>query len=54
METEEDKGKHTEARRWVDAVNNWAELGPWRFAVCRDPQTLTQVLAQWKTTHHGA
>jgi len=28
-EDEEDRAKHTAAKRWVSAVNNWAELGPW-------------------------
>jgi type III restriction enzyme len=36
-EDEEDREKHTAARRWVDAVNNWGELGRWEFAVCREP-----------------
>ena len=32
--------KHQAARRWVEAVNNWGELGVWNFVVCRDPQGL--------------
>lgn len=32
--------KHTAARRWVAAVNNWGELGTWHFHVCRNPQLL--------------
>jgi type III restriction enzyme len=36
-EDEEDREKHTAARRWVDAVNNWGELGRWGFGVCKEP-----------------
>jgi type III restriction enzyme len=32
--------KHNAARRWVEAVNNWGELGKWAFHVCREPQLL--------------
>ena len=34
------KAKHTAANRWVEAVNNWGELGKWVFHVCRNPQLL--------------
>ncbi|MCX5999687.1 MAG: DEAD/DEAH box helicase family protein [Chloroflexi bacterium] len=44
-ETDQDRAKHQAARRWVTAVNNWARLGVWDFAVCRDPQTLPRLLA---------
>lgn len=37
--------KHHAARRWVGAVANAKEHGPWRFHVCRDPQVLEQELA---------
>jgi len=37
--------KHTAARRWVSAVNNWAELGRWDFLVCRQLDRLSQNLA---------
>ena len=40
QEREEDREKHEAASRWVDAVTNWGRLGRWRFAFCRDPQTL--------------
>ena len=40
LETDQDRAKHEAARRWVLAVNNWGELGEWRFHVCRDPQML--------------
>ena len=36
FETEEDREKHTAAHRWVAAVNNWGELGRWRFEVWRE------------------
>ena len=36
--------KHQAARRWVQAVNNWSQLGEWEFIVCRDPQQLRRQL----------
>lgn len=45
-EDDQTKAKHTAAVRWVEAVNNWRELGPWRFHVNRNPQLLHQELAQ--------
>jgi type III restriction enzyme len=39
-EDEQDKAKHEAARRWVDAVNHWRQLGRWAFHVCKDPQML--------------
>jgi type III restriction enzyme len=44
-EDDEVKAKHSAARRWVSAVNNWGELGRWAFHVCRDPQQLGRELA---------
>ena len=38
--TEQDKAKHDTARRWIEAVNNWGQLGRWAFHVSRDPQML--------------
>ncbi len=38
--TEQDKAKHDTARRWIEAVNNWGQLGRWAFHVNRDPQML--------------
>jgi hypothetical protein len=32
--------KEAGARRWVEAVNNWSELGQWEYLVIKD---LTQV-----------
>ena len=34
------KAKHTAAKRWVEAVNNWGQLRRWAFHVCRNPQLL--------------
>ena len=36
--------KHQAAHRWVQAVNNWGELGKWAFLICRDPQRLRETL----------
>ena len=44
-EDDQTRAKHNAARRWVDAVNNWRELGKWHFHVCRDPQMLEKELA---------
>ena len=30
-EDDQTKAKHTAANRWVQAVNNWGELGKWAF-----------------------
>ncbi|MEZ4711089.1 MAG: DEAD/DEAH box helicase family protein [Caldilineaceae bacterium] len=43
-EDDQDRAKHEAARRWVDAVNNWGQMGQWVFHVCRDPQVLGQEL----------
>lgn len=40
-EDEEDREKHTAAHRWVAAVNNWGELGRWRFEVGREMGEVT-------------
>jgi|ERR1017187_4401922 type III restriction enzyme len=32
-----DKARHTAAKRWVTALNNWGELRKWTFRVCRNP-----------------
>ena len=37
--------KHQAAHRWVQAVNNWGQLGRWAFLVCRDPQRLRERLS---------
>jgi type III restriction enzyme len=53
-EDEPTRAKHAGARRWVSAVNNWGELGVWRFHVCRDPQALGQELAALGVPPAGA
>ncbi len=40
FEDDQTKAKHTAAHRWVEAVNNWGQLGRWGFHVCRNPQLL--------------
>ena len=44
FETEQDRAKHTAARRWASAVSNWGRLGKWDFHVCLDPQQLRHEL----------
>jgi len=44
-EDDQNKAKHDAAKRWVSAVNNWAQLGCWDFHVCRNPQLLEKELA---------
>ena len=49
FEDDQTKAKHTAANRWVEAVNNWGQLGGWAFHVCRNPQLLdkeTEYLAR--------
>jgi type III restriction enzyme len=53
METEQDRAKHQAARRWVQAVNNWGELGQWDFHVCKDPQLLGRELEYLVKTASG-
>ena len=36
--------KHDAARRWISAVNNWAQLGRWDLHICRNPQMLEKEL----------
>ncbi len=43
-EDDQTKAKHTAAKRWVEAVNNWGELGKWAFHICRNPQLLDKEL----------
>lgn len=43
-EENQDKAKHQAAKKWVNAVNNWREMGKWAFYVCRNPQELDQEL----------
>ena len=44
VEDEQDRQKHEAARRWVEAVNNWGEMGRWLFHTCRNPQMLGREL----------
>jgi type III restriction enzyme len=43
-EDDRTKAKHSAAKRWLAAVNNWAQLGRWDFHVCRNPQLLEKEL----------
>ncbi len=45
-EDDRTKAKHTAARRWVEAVNNWGQLGTWVFHVCRDLRLLAKEM-EW-------
>jgi hypothetical protein len=45
FEDDQDKAKHTAAKRWVTAVYNWGQLGRWTFHVCRNPQLLDKEIA---------
>lgn len=44
FEDDQTKAKHNAAKRWVEAVNNWGQLGEWAFHVCRNPQLLEKEL----------
>jgi type III restriction enzyme len=44
FEDDQTKAKHNAANRWVEAVNNWGQLGAWSFHVCRNPQLLDKEL----------
>ena len=46
-EDEVDRAKYEAARKWVRAVNNWGEMGVWRFEVCKDTKKLKGALARW-------
>ncbi|MBI2843052.1 MAG: DEAD/DEAH box helicase family protein [Armatimonadetes bacterium] len=43
---DQDNAKHQAAKRWIDAVNNWGELGRWAFHCSKDPRMLEQEL-EW-------
>jgi hypothetical protein len=51
---DQDLAKHQAAKRWCAAVNNWGQLGRWRFHVCRDPQLLERELAWLRKQAAGA
>ncbi len=43
LEDDQDRAKIQAARRWVDAVNAWDEMGRWAFDLCErkeDPATV--------------
>jgi type III restriction enzyme len=42
--TEQDDAKATAARRWVQAVNNWKQLGKWDYELVFDPNDLPDIL----------
>jgi type III restriction enzyme len=42
--TEQDDSKTTAARRWIQAVNNWGELGHWEYELVFDPKKLPAIL----------
>ncbi len=41
---EKDDAKATAARRWVQAVNSWSELGAWTHSICYDAGGLSNQL----------
>jgi type III restriction enzyme len=45
-EDEEDREKHTAARRWVSSVNHHGELGRWALVVCKEPSKLGEMLGK--------
>jgi len=50
-EDEQTRAKHTAAKRWISAVNNWKQLGKWAFHLCKDPQLLSKELAYLEKQH---
>lgn len=53
-EDDQTKAKHGAAKRWVEAVNNWRQLGRWGFHVCRNPQLLDKEMEYLANEHVGA
>jgi type III restriction enzyme len=43
--SEQDDSKATAARRWIQAVNNWGELGHWEYELVFDSNKLPSILA---------
>ena len=43
---EKDDAKATAARRWVEAVNSWGNLGKWAHVICYDANTLEDQLSE--------
>ena len=48
FEDEQDRAKHEAAKSWCAAVSAWGKMGAWRFAVCRDPKKLNDIIASNK------
>lgn len=46
VSTEQDDAKATAARRWVQAVNNWDQLGEWYYELVFDANDLPELLAK--------
>ena len=44
FQPDQELAKKAGAKRWVSAVNNWGQLGEWKFHVCKDPQRLRHEL----------
>lgn len=42
--TEQDDAKTTAARRWVQAVNNWNQLGAWEYEIVFDANDLPEII----------
>ena len=47
---EKDDAKATAARRWVQAVNTWGELGHWTHVICYDAGKLSDQLVDLKAS----
>lgn len=45
----QDDAKHTAAKNWIEAVNNWGQLGTWHHAVCHTAPQLTAALDKFST-----
>ena len=43
---EKDDAKATAARRWVQAVNSWGELGQWAHIICFDANELDKLMSE--------
>jgi type III restriction enzyme len=54
FEDDQTKAKHAAANRWVEAVNNWGQLGRWAFHVCRNPQLLDKEMEYLARATPGA
>lgn len=47
--TEQDDAKATAARRWVQAVNNWQQLGEWEYELVFDANDLAGIISKHNT-----